>query len=222
MLSNRRQMRARQLVFLALSSACLVAGSAGVRAQAPDESAVLAQVKGTVYVRPLQTVEAGGYRRCGFEFLLIGSEPATGRALQLKAEFFASALVSGKRDGVYGWSGVVFEGLQAGAPARPAGRISFQPVNGMRVDPLPASATPGGDRIEYQAPIGPDFQVLLASIVRDRGLKVAYSRTADSALIETTLDMDVASMELVKGKAVREFDSRVPLAMSRCWSPGQG
>lgn len=217
-----RLARARRRIFMGLWSACLLGGNAWAQAEVKDEAAVLAQVKGTVYVRSLPTTEAAGHRRCGFEFLLIGSEPDSRRAVQLKAEFFVSAMVSGKREGVYGWTGVVFEGLQAGANAQPAGRISFQPVNGMRVDSPTMSATPSDGRAEYQAPIGADFQVLMASIVRDRGLKVAYSRTPESPLIETTLDMDVSQMKLVNGKALREFNSHVPLAMSRCWAPGQG
>ena len=222
MLFIRRQVRARQRIFAAFCSACLLAGSANVWAEVENESAVLAQIKGTVYVRPLPTVEAAGTRRCGFEFLLIGSEPGTGRPLQLKAEFFASAMVSGNRDGVYGWSAVLFEGLQAGAAPRAPGRISFQPVNGMRVEQPPLVATSNEERAEYQAPIGADFQVLMASIVRDRGLKVAYSRTEDSPLVQATVDMDVSQMKLVNGKALREFNSQVPLTMSRCWAPGQG
>ena len=222
MLFIRRQMRARQRFFAGLFSVFVLAACANARAEIENESAVLAQVKGTVYVRPLPTVETAGTRRCGFEFLLIGSEPSTGRPLQLKAEFFASAMVSGQRDGVYGWSAVVFEGLQAGAAPRAPSRISFQPVNGMRVEQPPMIATSSEERAEYQAPIGADFQVLLASIVRDRGLKVAYSRTDDSPLVQATVDMDVSQMKLVNGKALREFNSQVPSSMSRCWAPGPG
>lgn len=184
---------------------------------APDDSSILEKVKGTVYARSLQLENEAAGRRCGFEFLVIARDPANGRAVQLKGTFIASQNAQGA---FYGWGGVLYDGLRQGQAAQAPGRITVQPVNGMRIkQPVRLEPDTSGT-LQYRTPVDADFQVLLASIVRDRGLKVGFSREPDGALIETMLDLDVSAMQVQEGRVVRQFDSRVPLEFSRCWGGG--
>lgn len=205
--------RARYLFILGLLLPALANAQA-----ANDELAALETVKGTVYVRNIPTDTAAAGRQCGFEFLVIARDPANGLPVQLKGRFVASQDAQG---GLYGWSGVLYDGLRPGQAGHAPGRIAVQPVNGMQVK-QPSPVQPGSsETLQYRDPVDADFQLLLTSIVRDRGLKLGFSRQPDSALIEAMLDMDVSGMDWQNGRAVRQFDSRVPAQMGRCWS-GRG
>jgi len=182
---------------------------------ATDDAAALEKVKGTVYVHTIPAEAASAGRQCGFEFLVIARDPSNGHAVQLKGSFVVSRNEQGA---FYGWSGVLYDGLKHGAAAHPPGRIAIQPVNGMRIKQPPPTERGNGDTLQYRERVDADFQVLLASIVRDRGLKVGFSREPDGALIETMLDMDVSAMQVQDGRVLRHFDSQVPLQMGRCWN----
>lgn len=184
---------------------------------ATDESTILNAIRGTVYVRSIPAESGASGRQCGFDFLVIARDPANGQAVQLKGRFLAS---QDEQGALYGWSGVLYDGLRPGQAGRAPGRISLQPVNGMRVA-QPAPVSPAlGDTLQYRERVDAEFQILMASIVRDRGLKLGFSREPDSTLIETMLDMDVSAMQWQDGRASRQFDSRVPLQMGRCWGTG--
>ena len=184
-------------------------------ALANDELAALEAVKGTVYVRNIPNETMAGGRQCGFDFLVIARDPANGQPVQLKGRFVASQDAQGA---LYGWSGVLFDGLRPGQAGRAPGRILVQPVNGMQVKQPPPVPSAGSETLQYREPVDADFQLLLTSIVRDRGLKLRFSRESDGALIETMLDLDVSGMEWQNGRVSRQFDSRVPAQMGRCWS----
>ena len=201
--------RARQLCRLLLLSPALAVAQA-----ANDDSSVLEKVRGTVYVRSMPAESATGGRQCGFEFLVIARDPADGQAIQLKGSFVAS---QNEHGALYGWSGVLYDGLHPRQAGHPPARMALQPVNGMRIQqPQPVDRV-GNESLQYRARIDSEFQVLMASIVRDRGLKLGFSTVPDGALIETMLDLDVSAMQFQQGNVMRQFDSRVPIQMSRCW-----
>lgn len=213
-----RKLRGHRLCAVCLS-ACWLAIPVPAPAQAPDEeAAALSQVRGTVYVKDISASDGPkNERSCGFDFLVIARDPEAGRAVQLKGRF---TVASGGQGAVYGWSGVVYEGLRPGAAGHSPGRIDLQPVNGMRLAPRPPAGPVSGDTLRYETRVDADFQVLLASIVRDHGLKLAFSRQPEGALVETTLDLDVSAMQWQNGRVTRQFDSGVPAQMGRCWGSG--
>ena len=196
--------------------ACLCVGWLGLptaaQTTAVDETAsVLMKIQGTAYARPLP-----GTAGCGIEFLLIGRDPDSGGAVQLLAQMIIEP-AAGRP--AYRLQATVFEGLYNDRRVQSApGTVTLAPVNGMVVEQPAYRGQPAQSVAEYAGTFAGSADELRTSMLRDHSLRVAFSKDQASRPVSMILDLNVADLQYVGGKAVRSFHGSAVETMRRCLS----